>query len=133
MLGKLILDRLLMILKGLKTQNGGCFDMYMFIYRKKTEESRNGNLSVVFSYKDNWKDALCDYIAYKDDQMLDEIDLNTLKLFKKALSNLPLNEAIQLMYLVYGDGQILLDMFDNVRRVDFGQISPDPDGSNAPS
>lgn len=107
--------------------------MYMFIYRKKTEESRNGNLSVVFSYKDNWKDALCDYIAYKDDQMLDEIDLNTLKLFKKALSNLPLNEAIQLMYLVYGDGQILLDMFDNVRRVDFGQISPDPDGSNAPS
>jgi hypothetical protein len=122
-----------MILKDLKTQNGGYFDMYMFIYKKKTEESRNGNLSVVFSYKDNWKDALCDYIAYKDNQMLDEIDLNTLKLFKKALSNLPLNEAIQLMYLVYGDDRILLDMFDNVRRVDFGQTSPDPDDSNEPS
>lgn len=105
--------------------------MYLFIYKKKTEESRNGNLSVVFSYKDNWKDALCDYIAYKDHQMLDEIDLNTLKLFKKALSNLPLNEAIQLMYLVYGDDQILLDMFDNVRRVDFGQISQDCEGSNS--
>lgn len=119
--------------RGLKMRNGWCFDMYLFIYKKKTEESRNGNLSVVFSYKDNWKDALCDYIAYEDHQMLDEIDLNTLKLFKKALSNLPLNEAIQLMYLVYGDDQILLDMFDNVRRVDFGQTSPDPDGPNTPS
>lgn len=107
--------------------------MYIFIYKEKTAESRNGNLSIVFSYKDNWKDALCDYIAYKDNQMLDEIDLDTLKLFKKALSNLPLNEAIQLMYLVYGDGQILLDMFDNVRRVDFGQTSSNLDGSNAPS
>lgn len=107
--------------------------MYIFIYKEKTAESRNGNLSVVFSYKDNWKDALCDYIAYKDNQMLDEIDLDTLKLFKKALSNLPLNEAIQLMYLVYGDGQILLGMFDNVRRVDFGQTSSNLDGSNAPS
>lgn len=114
-------------------RNRGVFDMYMFVYRKKTEESRNGNLSVVFSYKDNWKDALCDYIAYKDNQMLDEIDLNTLKLFKKALSNLPLNEAIQLMYLVYGDYQILLDMFDNVRRVDFGQDSSGSEGSNEPS
>lgn len=117
--------------RGLKMRNRGCFNMYLFIYKKKTEESRNGNLSVVFSYKDNWKDALCDYIAYKDHQMLDEIDLNTLKLFKKALSNLPLNEAIQLMYLVYGDDQILLDMFDNVQRVDFGQISQDCEGSNS--
>lgn len=107
--------------------------MYMFIYRKKTAESRNDNLSIALSYKDNWKDALCDYIKYKDDQNLSESDLDTLKLFKKALSNLPLNEAIQLMYLVYGDDQILLDMFDNVRRVDFGQSSPDPDGSNESS
>nr|DAO50501.1 MAG TPA: hypothetical protein [Caudoviricetes sp.] len=115
-------------------RNRGCFNMYMFIYRKKTaDRNRNDNLSIALSYKDNWKDALCDYIAYKDNQMLDEIDLNTLKLFKKALSNLPLNEAIQLMYLVYGDGQILLDMFDNVRRVDFGQTSLDPDGSNESS
>lgn len=107
--------------------------MYMFIYRNKTaERNRNDNLSVVFSYKDNWKDALCSYIAYKDNQMLDDIDLDTLKLFKKALSNLSLNEAIQLMYLVYGDDRILLDMFDNVRRVDFGQTSPDPDDSNVP-
>lgn len=105
--------------------------MYMFIYKKKTEERRNGNLSVVFSYKDNWEDALCDYIKYKDDRVLGENDLDTLKLFKKALSNLSLNEAIQLMYLVYGDDQILLDMFDNVQRVDFGQTSLDPDGSNA--
>lgn len=37
------------------------------------------------------------------------------------------------MYLVYGDDQILLDMFNNVQRVNFGQISPDPDDSNAPS
>ena len=95
--------------------------------------SRNDNLSIALSYKDNWKDALCDYIKYKDDQNLSESDLDTLKLFKKALSNLPLNEAIQLMYLVYGDDQILLDMFDNVRRVDFGQSSPDPDGSNESS
>lgn len=108
--------------------------MYMFIYRKKTaERNRNDNLSIALSYKDNWKDALCDYIKYKDDRTLGESDLDTLKLFKKALSNLPLNEAIQLMYLVYGDDQILLDMFDNVRRVDFGQISPDPDGSDTPS
>lgn len=108
--------------------------MYMFVYRKKTvERNRNDNLSIALSYADNWKDALCDYIAYKDNQMLDEIDLNTLKLFKKALSNLPLNEAIQLMYLVYGDDQILLDMFDNVRRVDFGKSSSDSEGSNEPS
>lgn len=108
--------------------------MYMFIYRKKTaERNRNDNLSIALSYKDNWKDALCDYIKYKDDQNLSESDLDTLKLFKKALSNLPLNEAIQLMYLVYGNDQILLDMFDNVRRVDFGQSSPDPDGSNESS
>lgn len=119
--------------RGLKMRNRGCFNMYLFIYKKKTEESRNGNLSVVFSYKDNWKDALCDYIKYKDDRVLGESDLDTLKLFKKALSNLPLNEAIQLMYLVYGDDQILLDMFDNARRVDFGQTSPDPDGPNTPS
>ena len=108
--------------------------MYMFIYRKKTaERNRNDNLSIVLSHKDNWKDALCDYIKYKDDRKLNEGDLDTLKLFKKALSNLPLNEAIQLMYLVYGDDQILLDMFDNVRRVDFGQASSDPDGSNESS
>lgn len=107
--------------------------MYMFIYKEKTVESRNGNLSIAFSYKDNWKDALCDYIVLKDNQALDEINLDTLKLFKKALSNLPLNEAIQLMYLVYGDDQILLDMFDNVRRVDFGQTFPDPDGVKASS
>lgn len=120
--------------RGLKMRNRGCFDMYMFIYRKKTaERNRNDNLSIVLSHKDNWKDALCDYIKYKDDQKLGESDLDTLKLFKKALSNLPLNEAIQLMYLVYGDDQILLDMFDNVRRVDFGQTSPDPDGPNTPS
>lgn len=120
--------------RGLKMRNRGCFDMYMFIYRKKTaERNRNDNLSIVLSHKDNWEDALCDYIKYKDDQKLGESDLDTLKLFKKALSNLPLNEAIQLMYLVYGDDQILLDMFDNVRRVDFGQTSPDPDGPNTPS
>lgn len=98
-----------------------------------TERNRNDNLSIVLSHKDNWKDALCDYIKYKDDRVLGESNLDTLKLFKKALSNLPLNEAIQLMYLVYGDGQILLDIFDNVQRVDFGQTSPDPDGSNTPS
>lgn len=119
--------------RGLKMRNRGVFDMYIFIYKEKTAESRNGNLSIALSYKDNWKDALCDYIAYKNNQMLNEIDLNTLKLFKKALSNLPLNEAIQLMYLVYGDDQILLDMFDNVRRVEFGQTSPDSEGSNASS
>lgn len=108
--------------------------MYMFIYRKKTaERNRNDNLSIVLSHKDNWKDALCDYIKYKDDRKLNEGDLDTLKLFKKALSNLPLNEAIQLMYLVYGDDQILLDMFDNVRRVDFGQTYSDSDGSNESS
>lgn len=120
--------------RGLKMRNRGCFNMHMFIYRKKTaERNKNDNLSIALSYKDNWKDALCDYIKYKDDRTLGESDLDTLKLFKKALSNLPLNEAIQLMYLVYGDDQILLDMFDNVRRVDFGQISPDPDGSDTPS
>lgn len=120
--------------RGLKMRNRGCFDMYMFVYRKKTaERNRNDNLSIVLSHKDNWKDALCDYIKYKDDRTLGESDLDTLKLFKKALSNLPLNEAIQLMYLVYGDDQILLDMFDNVQRVDFGQTSPDPDDSNEPS
>lgn len=108
--------------------------MYMFVYRKKTaDRNRNDNLSIVLSHKDNWKDALCDYIKYKDDRKLSENDLDTLKLFKKALSNLPLNEAIQLMYLVYGDDQILLDMFDNVRRVDFGQSSLDSEGSNEPS
>ena len=108
--------------------------MYMFIYRKKTaERNRNDNLSIVLSHKDNWKDALCDYIKYKDERVLGENDLDTLELFKKALSNLPLNEAIQLMYLVYGDDQILLDMFDNVRRVDFGQILKDSEGSNVSS
>lgn len=120
--------------RGLKMRNRGCFGMYMFVYRKKTaERNRNDNLNIVLSRKDGWKDALCDYIKYKDDRMLDESDLDTLKLFKKALSNLSLNESIQLMYLVYGDDQILLDMFDNVQRVDFGQTSPDPDGSNEPS
>ena len=120
--------------RGLKMRNRGCFNMYLFIYRKKTAERNiNDNFSIVLSHKDNWKDALCDYIKYKDDRILGESDLDTLKLFKKALSNLPLNEAIQLMYLVYGDDQILLDMFDNVQRVDFGQASPDSDGSNAPS
>lgn len=120
--------------RGLKMRNRGCFNMYIFIYRNKTaDRNRNDNLSIAFSYKDNWKDALCDYIKCKDDRKLNESDLDTLKLFKKALSNLPLNEAIQLMYLVYGDDQILLDMFDNVRRVDFGQISPDPDCPNEPS
>ena len=108
--------------------------MYMFVYRKKTaERNRNDNLSIVLSCSDNWKDALCDYIMHKDDRNLSESNLDTLNLFKKALSNLPLNEAIQLMYLVYGDDQILLDMFDNVRRVDFGQTSSDPDGSNESS
>ena len=120
--------------RGLKIRNRGCFDMYMFVYRKKTaERNRNDNLSIVLSCSDNWKDALCEYIMHEDDQKLDEYDLNTLNLFKKALSNLPLNEAIQLMYLVYGDDQILLDMFDNVRRVDFGQTFPDPDGPGTPS
>lgn len=119
--------------RDLKMRNGGYFNMYMFIYKKKTEENRNDNLSIALSHKDNWKDALCDYIKYKDDQKLSECDLDILKLFKKALSNLSLNEAIQLMYLVYGDDQILLDMFDNVRRVDFGQASSDLEGSNEPS
>lgn len=108
--------------------------MYMFVYRKKTaERNRNDNLSIVLSCENNWKDALCDYIKYKDERVLGENDLDTLELFKKALSNLPLNEAIQLMYLVYGDEQILLDMFDNVRRVDFGQILKDSEGSNVSS
>lgn len=117
--------------RGLKMQNRGCFNMYMFVYRKKTaERNRNDNLSIVLSHKDNWKDALCDYIKYKDDRKLGESDLDILKLFKKALSNLSLNEAIQLMYLVYGDDQILLDMFDNVQRVDFGQSFPDSDSQD---
>lgn len=120
--------------RDLKTQDGGCFDMYMFVYRKKTaERNRNDNLSIVLSCSDNWKDALCDYMVNKNDRMFDNTNLDTLTLFKKAISNLPLNEAIQLMYLVYGDDQILLDMFDNVRRVDFGQTSPDPDDSGTPS
>ena len=107
--------------------------MYMFVYRKKTaDRNRNDNLSMVLSCSDNWKDALCDYIMHKDDRKLDEYDLNTLNLFKKTLSNLSLNEALQLMYLIYGDDQILLDMFDNVRRVDFGQASSDSEGSNDP-
>lgn len=119
---------------GLKMRNRGCFDMYMFNYRKKTaERNRNDNLSIVLSHKDNWKDALCDYIKYRDDRKLSENNSDILKLFKKALSNLSLNESIQLMYLVYGDDQILLDMFDNVQRVDFGQTSQDCEGSNAPS
>lgn len=114
--------------RGLKMRNRGVFNMYMFIYRKKTaERNRNDNLSIALSHKDNWKDALCDYIKYKDDKVLGESDLDTLKLFKKALSNLTLDEALQFMYLVYGDDSILLDMFDNVRRVEFGQTSPDPD------
>lgn len=117
--------------RGLKIQNRRCFDMYLIIYKKKTEENRNDNLSIVLSRKDGWKDALCDYIKYKDDRTLGESDLDTLKLFKKALSNLSLNESIRLMYLVYGDDQILLDMFDNVQRVDFGQTSPDCEGSNS--
>ena len=117
--------------RDLKIRNRGYFDMYMFIYRKKTAENRNDNLSIVLSRKDGWKDALCDYIKYKDDRTLGESDLDTLKLFKKALSNLSLNESIRLMYLVYGDDQILLDMFDNVQRVDFGQTSPDCEGSNS--
>lgn len=117
---------------GLKMRNRRCFNMYMFVYRKKTaDRKRNDNLSIVLSHKDNWKDALCDYIKYKDDQKLGESDLDTLKLFKKALSNLPLNEAIQLMYLVYGDDQILLAMFDNVQKIDFEQASPDPDSQGA--
>ena len=108
--------------------------MYMFVYRKKTaERNRNDNLSIMLSYADNWKDALCDYIKYRDDRKMDESDSDILKLFKKALSNLILNEAIQLMYLMYGDNTILLDMFDNVRRVEFGQTSPDPDDTNASS
>ncbi len=115
-------------------RNRGVFNMYMFIYRKKTAEgNRNDNLSITLSYKDNWKDALCDYIKYKDDRKLGESDQDILKLFKKALSNLTLNEAIQLMYLVYGDDQILLDIFDNVRRVEFRQTSEDSEGSNASS
>lgn len=118
--------------RGLKMRNRRCFNMYMFVYRKKTaDRKRNDNLSIVLSHKDNWKDALCDYIKYKDDQKLGESDLDTLKLFKKALSNLPLNEAIQLMYLVYGDDQILLAMFDNVQKIDFEQASPDPDSQGA--
>ena len=108
--------------------------MYMFVYRKKTaERNRNDNLSIVLSCENNWKDALCDYIKYKDERVLGENDLDTLELFKKTLSNLPLNEAIQLMYLVYGDDQILLDMFDNVRRVDFGQTYSDSESSNVSS
>lgn len=123
-----------MLPRGLKMRNRGCFNMYLIIYRKKTaERNRNDNLNIVLSHKNDWKDALCDYIKYKDDRKLGESDLDTLKLFKKALSNLSLNEAIQLMYLVYGDDQILLDMFDNVQRVDFGQASLDQDGSNTPS
>ena len=120
--------------RGIKMQNGGRFNMYMFVYRKKTaDRKRNDNLSIVLSHKDNWKDALCDYIKYRDGQKLSEGDLDALKLFKKALSNLSLNEAIQFMYLIYGDDQILLDMFDNVRRVDFGQTSPDPDDAGTSS
>lgn len=106
--------------------------MYLFIYRKKTiTKNINDSLSILLSQKDNWKDALCDYIKYKNDKNLDENDLNTLELFKKALATLTLNEAIQLMYLMYGDDQILLDMFDNVRRVNFGQFSEDSENSEA--
>ena len=117
--------------RGLKTRNRGCFNMYIFVYRKKTAENRNDNLSIALSHKDNCKDALCDYIKYKDNRVFGESDLDTLKLFKKAILNLSLNESIQLMYLVYGDGQILLDMFENARRVDLGQTSLDPNDSNA--
>ena len=99
--------------------------------KSKLQKTKNGNLSIVLSYKNNWKDALCDYIKYKDDRVLGGDDLDALKIFKKALSNLSLNEAIQLMYLVYDDDQILLDMFDNVRRVDFGKASQDCEGSNS--
>ncbi len=118
--------------RGLKMRNRGVFDMYMFIYRKKTAERNiNDNLSILLSQKDSCKDALCDYVKYKNDKKLSENDLDTLELFRKALATLTLNEAIQLMYLMYGDDQILLDMFDNVRRVNFGQFSEDSDNSEA--
>lgn len=109
--------------RGLKIRNRGCFDMYLIIYKKGDQ------IGYIQSLRSNWEDTLCDFIYIVGEQKDEKI----LDVFKKTISNLSLPDAIQLMYLIYGDDQILLDMFDNVQRVDFGQTSPNPDGHNTPS
>lgn len=104
-------------------RNRGCFNMYLIIYKK---DDQIGYIQIPRS---GWEDALYDFIYIVGEQKDEKI----LDIFRKSISNLSLPEAIQLMYFLNGDKVKIVDIFANARQVDFGQISPDPDDSNAPS
>ena len=91
--------------------------MYVFVYRKY--DPKGDNLGIMSSQKDNWKDALVDFMGTAGGQENDDI----LGLYTKALDVMSLKEGIRLMYLLNGVEVTILDMFENARRTDFGQAS----------
>lgn len=105
--------------RGLKMRNRGIFDMYLFVYRKYNE--KGDYLGVMTTNEDNWKDALVKFMRTVGGQEDDDI----LKLYEKAMGVMTLKEGIRLMYLLNGVNVTILDMFENARRTDFGQIPKD--------
>lgn len=89
--------------------------MYLIIYKK------DGQLGYIQSLRSNWEDTLYDFIYIVGEQKDEKI----LDIFKKTISNLSLPEAIQLMYFLNSDKVKIVDIFANIRRVDFGQIPDD--------
>ena len=105
--------------RGLKMRNRGCFGMYLFVYRKYNE--KGDYLGIMTTNQDNWKDALVEFMKTAGGQEDDDI----LKLYAKTMNVLTLKEGIRLMYLLNGVEVAILDMFENARRTDFGQIPKD--------
>lgn len=101
--------------RGLKMRNRGCFNMYLFIYKKGDQ------IGYIQSLRSNWEDTLYDFIYIVGEQKDEKI----LDVFKRSISNLSLPDAIQLMYFLNGDKVKIVDIFANARQVDFGQISDD--------
>lgn len=93
--------------RGLKMRNRGCFEMYLIIYRK------DGKMDYLATLKDNWKDALCDFM-----RGIGEVDNEDLiDLYKKSIAMLTLPDAIRLMYIFNGKDVIIADIFTGMQKV----------------
>lgn len=99
---------------GLKTRNRGCFYMYLILYKK------NGELNYTTGFKDNWKDALVNFMR----DICGQENEGTTKLFERSINLLTPAEAIQLMYLINVPDVTIVGMFSDACEIGCGQ-NPD--------
>lgn len=94
--------------RGLEREMEGVLELYLIIYRK------DGKMDYLATLKDNWKDALCEFMH--DIVRMD--NNNLIDLYKKSITTLALPDAIQLMYVFSGKNITIADIFTGMQGLD---------------